>query len=156
MCGFCRFILVAMFLTTLVDYSKESFNGQPKFIIKAQGNQAFHESCHIGTFHLRTQNIAECLEQCLQDCRCQSFQICQNTKCQLCSSHKEENSSLLREEDGCVYATYEMRQSTTVQVICRIFWNIFLSCNSLHSRRWLNWRAFSVSIDMIAQIRSVI
>ena len=54
--------------------------------------------------------MADCLERCLANCRCQSFQICQNTKCQLCSSHKEENSSLLHDEDDCIYATYEMRQ----------------------------------------------
>ena len=118
--------LAAIFLATL-SYSKASLDRQPKFILKAESNKAFHNSSLVKTVNIESGNIAECLEHCLQDCRCQSFQICQNTKCQLCSSHKEGNSSLLHDKDGCVYATYEMRQSTkTFQVIRRIF-EIFFS-----------------------------
>ena len=98
------------------------FNSQPQITLKAENNKAFDESCLITTFEIKSGNIADCLEHCLENCRCQSFQICHETKCQLCSSHKEENSSLLRDKEGCVYATYEMRQSTnTIPVICRIF-----------------------------------
>ena len=93
-------------------------NSQPPFTIKAEKSKAADESCLFATFNTKTGNIADCLERCLENCRCQSFQICQNTKCQLCSSHKEENNSLLHDEDGCIYATYEMRNYTeTVQVI---------------------------------------
>ena len=122
--------LVAIFLATL-SYSKASLDRQPKFILKAENNKAFDNFSLVKTFNMKSGNIAECLEHCLPDCQCRSFQICQNTKCQLCSSHKEENSTLLHEKHGCVYVTYEMRQSTkTVQVICRIL-RYFLSC-SLH------------------------
>jgi hypothetical protein len=86
---------------------------QPQFTLKAEKNKAFDRSHIIRTIKLKSEDIiSECLEQCLQDCRCQSFQICQNTKCQLCSSHKEENSSLLHDEDDCVYATYDVRRSS--------------------------------------------
>ena len=85
------------------------FNGQPQFTIKADKNKAFNESFLIGNFTITNGNIADCLERCLEDCRCQSFQVCENTKCQLCSSHKEENSSLLYDNNRCVYATYEIK-----------------------------------------------
>ena len=95
-------------------------NSQPQFTIKSEKNKAADESNLFATFNTKTGNIADCLERCLENCRCQSFQICQNTKCQLCSSHNEENSSLLHDEDGCIYATYEMRHLTEiVQVILR-------------------------------------
>ena len=112
--------LVITFMLATLFYTKASaLNREPKIILKAENNKAFGNSSLVKTFDIKSGNIAECLEQCLQDCRCQSFQICQNTKCQLCSSHKEENSSLLHDEDGCVYATYEMRQPTrAIQVIC--------------------------------------
>ena len=94
------------------------FNSQPQITLKAENNKAFDESCLFAKFNIKSGNIADCLEHCLENCRCQSFQICHETKCQLCSSHKEENSSLLHDKDGCVYATYEMRQSTkSFQVI---------------------------------------
>ena len=86
-----------------------AFNSRPQFTIKADKDKAFSQSCLIETFTIKDGNIADCLEHCLEDCRCQSFQICQNKTCQLCSSHKEENSSLLHDQEGCVYATYEMR-----------------------------------------------
>jgi hypothetical protein len=88
------------------------FNSPPQFTIKAEKNKEFDKSCLIDTFNIGSGNIADCLEHCLENCRCQSFQICQNTKCQLCSSHKKENSSLLHDKDGCVYAMYEMRDLT--------------------------------------------
>ena len=88
------------------------FNSQPPITLKAENNKAFNRSCLFATFKITSGSIADCLEHCLEDCRCQSFQICQNTKCQLCSSHKEENSSLLHEKDGCIYATYEIRHLT--------------------------------------------
>ncbi|CAB3983896.1 PREDICTED: uncharacterized protein LOC107347374 [Paramuricea clavata] len=88
------------------------FNSRPQFTIKAEKNKAFDESCHIGTFNIESGNIANCLEHCLDNCRCQSFQICNKTKCQLCSSHKKEKSSLLHDEDNCVYATNEVPHST--------------------------------------------
>jgi hypothetical protein len=111
-------------------------NSQPKFILKAENNKAFDNFSLVNTFKMKSENIAECLEQCLQDCRCQSFQICQNTKCQLCSSHKEENSSLLHEENGCVYAMYEIQQSTkTFQVIC-FFVGYFITYFSAIKRRF--------------------
>jgi hypothetical protein len=72
-------------------------------------NKTFDDSCLINEKTFNTGSIADCLEHCLEDCRCQSFQICGNTKCQLCSSHKEENSSLLHDNDTCIYAMYEMR-----------------------------------------------
>ena len=100
-------------------------NRLPRIILKAEKSKAFDNFFLVKTLNMKSGNIAECLEHCLQDCRCQSFQICQNTKCQLCSSHKEENSSLLHDKDGCVYAMYEMPQSTqTSQVTCRIFYDI--------------------------------
>jgi hypothetical protein len=115
--NFCS--LASIILATLPYTRAAMLKSQPKFILKAENNKAFDNSSLVKTFDIQSENIAECLEQCLQDCRCQSFQICQNTKCQLCSSHKEENSSLLHEENGCVYATYEIQQSTkTFQVIC--------------------------------------
>jgi hypothetical protein len=119
-CSASYSLTAAVILTTQLAHVEASmFNSQPKFILKAENNKAFDvNSSLVKTFDIQSENIAECLEQCLQDCRCQSFQICQNTKCQLCSSHKEENSSLLHDEDGCVYATYEMRQPTkTFKVI---------------------------------------
>ncbi|CAB3983894.1 Versican core [Paramuricea clavata] len=88
------------------------FNSQPQFTIKAVNHKAFDNSCLIDAFNISSGNIAACLEHCLENCRCQSFQICENTKCQLCSSHKKENSSLLHDKDGCIYATYEMRHLT--------------------------------------------
>ena len=109
---FHRFKIVAIFLATLSSTEGSMFSNKPKFILKAENDKAFDNSSLVGTFEMKSENIAECLEHCLQDCRCQSFQICQNTKCQLCSSHKEENSSILHDADGCVYATYEMRTST--------------------------------------------
>ena len=114
-------LAASVILATLCYIQASIIDSQPKFILKAEHNKAFGISSLVKTSNITIQsgNIAECLEQCLQDCRCQSFQICQNTKCQLCSSHKEENSSLLHEENGCVYATYEIQQSTkTFQVIC--------------------------------------
>ncbi len=92
-------------------------NSQPRFILKAEKNKAFNGSYLFATFNIKSGNIADCLEHCLEHCRCQSFQICHETKCQLCSSHKEENSSLLRDEDGCVYATYELREKFEVTVL---------------------------------------
>ena len=100
---------------------------QPKFILKVENNKAFDNSSLVKTFSIQSGNIAKCLEHCLQDCRCQSFQICQNTKCQLCSSHKEENSSLLHDNDSCVYATYELRQSPKIfQVFSFYIFEIFI------------------------------
>ena len=121
--NFCS--LAAIFLATLPDTKASKFNSEPKFILKAENNKAFDNFSLLKTFNMKSGNIAECLEHCLQDCRCQSFQICQNTKCQLCSSHKEEDSSLLHDEDGCVYATCELRQSTqTLLVIRRVYLDI--------------------------------
>ncbi len=98
------------------------FNSQPQITLKAENNKAFNGSCLFATFKIKSGNIADCLEHCLKNCRCQSFQICHETKCQLCSSHKEENSSLLHDKDGCVYATYEIRHSTKkFQVMSHIF-----------------------------------
>ncbi len=105
-------------ILAILSYTLASIvNNQPQITLKAEKNRAFDESCLFATFNVKSGNIADCLEHCLENCRCQSFQICHETKCQLCSSHKEENSSLLHDKDGCVYATYEMRQSTkTFQV----------------------------------------
>ena len=115
-------LAVAIVLATLPSTKTSMVNSQPKFILKAENNKAFDNSSLVKTFNIKNGNIAECLEHCLQDCQCQSFQICQNTKCQLCSSHKEENSSLLHDKDGCVYAMYEIQQPTkTFKVICRIY-----------------------------------
>ena len=118
--------LAAVIILTTLSYTEASmFNSKLKFTLKAEKNKAFDNSSFVKTFNIQSGNISECLEHCLLDCRCQSFQICQNTKCQLSSSHKEENSSLLHVNSNCVYATYEMRQSTkNFQVICRIFGNI--------------------------------
>ena len=91
-------------------------NSRPQFTIKAEEKKAADESCLFKTFSIKTGNIADCLGRCLENCRCQSFQVCQNTKCQLCSSHKEENSSLLHDKNGCIYATYEMRNYTESNV----------------------------------------
>ena len=109
-----RFILhsFATIILKMLSYTSASMmSSQPKFIIKAQKNKGFAPSSVIATFHVKSGNIAGCLEHCLENCRCQSFQICQNTKCQLCSSHKAENSSLLQNKDGCIYAMYEMKHS---------------------------------------------
>ena len=95
--------------TTLTYTNASVHNSQLQFTVKAEKNKAFDESCLIETLPIKDGNAADCLEHCLEDCRCQSFQICQNTKCQLCSSHKAENGSLLHDNEGCVYATYEMR-----------------------------------------------
>ncbi|XP_028410792.1 uncharacterized protein LOC114533471 [Dendronephthya gigantea] len=100
--------LVTVMLSTLA-HTTSMFNGEPQLTIKAERNKAFDESCLIKKFEINKENIADCLSHCLEDCRCQSFQICQNTECQLCSSHKEENSSLLHDQDGCVYAVYDLR-----------------------------------------------
>ncbi|CAB4022987.1 Hypothetical predicted protein, partial [Paramuricea clavata] len=100
--------LGAIILATL-SYTL-AFNSQPQLTIKAVKNKTFDDFYIIGqTFD--TGNIADCLEHCLEDCLCQSFQICGGTKCQLCSSHKEENSSLLHDNDTCIYAMYEMRNA---------------------------------------------
>ena len=110
--------MVVLILATLSLNTASSFNSQPQLFMKAEKNKAADQSCLFATFDSKNGNMADCLERCLENCRCQSFQICQNTKCQLCSSHKEENSSLLRDEDDCIYATYEMRHLTkTFQVI---------------------------------------
>ena len=98
----------AIILATLVSCTEASmFNSQPKFILKAENSKAFHNSSLVKTINIQSGDISECLKHCLQNCRCQSFQICENKKCQQCSSRKEENSSLLHDKDGCVYATYE-------------------------------------------------
>ncbi|CAB4018970.1 Sphingomyelinase phosphodiesterase D, partial [Paramuricea clavata] len=89
------------------------FNSHPQFTIKAVKHKAFDNSCLVETFKIKSGNIADCLEHCLENCRCQSFQICGETKCrQLCSGHKNENSSLLHDKDDCIYATYEVRDLT--------------------------------------------
>ena len=110
------------------------FNSQPQITLKAENNKAFDESCLFAQFNIKSGNIADCLEHCLENCRCQSFQICHETKCQLCSSHKEENSSLLHDKDGCVYATYEIRHSTkNFQVTScdfGIFYFVLFKCNA--------------------------
>ncbi|CAB4034790.1 Hypothetical predicted protein [Paramuricea clavata] len=95
------------------------FNSQSQFTIKAVKNKKFDDSCLINeTFN--TGDIADCLEHCLEDCRCQSFQICGETKCQLCSSHKQEDSSLLHDNDICVFAMYEMRHAQKFDDHCSI------------------------------------
>ncbi len=99
------------------------FNSQ--ITLKAENNKAFNGSCLFATFKIKSGNLADCLEHCLENCRCQSFQICHGTKCQLCSSHKEENSSLLHDKDGCVYATCEIRQSTKKFQVISCNFNIF-------------------------------
>ncbi|CAB4025054.1 Hypothetical predicted protein, partial [Paramuricea clavata] len=100
--------LAAIILATL-SYTL-ALNSQPQLTIKAVKNKKFDDFHIIGkTFD--TGNIVDCLEHCLEDCRCQSFQICGGTKCQLCSSHKEESGSLLHDNDTCIYAMYEMRNS---------------------------------------------
>ena len=105
--------LATIILATMSCGKASLFSSQPQFTVKADGNKAFDNSCLISTFDIGYENIiADCLEHCLQDCRCQSFQICHNTKCQLCSSHKNDNSSLLHENDTCIYVTYEIRQLT--------------------------------------------
>ncbi|XP_028410788.1 uncharacterized protein LOC114533469 isoform X2 [Dendronephthya gigantea] len=99
-------------LSTLLSYNIVISSNQSQITIKAVENKAFDKSCLIKTFNKKgAANIADCLSHCLEDCRCQSFQICQNTECQLCSSHKEENSSLLHDQDGCIYAVYDLRHS---------------------------------------------
>ena len=130
---------IAIILAVL-SYTKASIvNSQPQITLKAEKNKAFNGSCLFATFNIESGNIADCLEHCLKNCRCQSFQICHETKCQLCSSHKEENSSLLHDKDGCVYATYEIRHSTKkFQVMSHIFkifnllFVIFFSCITQH------------------------
>ena len=117
----------AIILAVLSYTMALNFNNQPQITLKAEKNKAFNGSCLFSTFNIKSGKIADCLEHCLENCRCQSFQICHETECQLCSSHKEENSSLLHDEDGCVYATYEIRQSTkTFQVILRYFVVFFM------------------------------
>ncbi len=110
------------------------FNSQPQITLKAENKKAFNGSCLFATFNIKSGNIPDCLEHCLENCRCQSFQICHETKCQLCSSHKEENSSLLHDKDGCVYATYEIRHSTkNFQVTScdfGIFYFVPFKCNA--------------------------
>jgi hypothetical protein len=108
---FLFYSLAAIIMATLSYTLASMFNSQSQFIIKAVKNKRFDDSCLINEKTFNTGNIADCLEHCLEDCRCQSFQICGETKCQLCSSHKEENSSLLHDNDTCVYATYEMRHA---------------------------------------------
>ena len=110
--------LVTIILAKSPFNNASLFNSQPQFAIKAGEKKAADESCLFINFNIKSGNIADCLVRCLENCRCQSFQICQNTKCQLCSSHKEENSSLLHDEDDCIYATYETRHLTeTAQVL---------------------------------------
>ena len=105
---FLFYSLGAIILATL-SYTL-TLNSQPQLTIKAVKNKMFDDFYIIGkTFD--TGNIADCLEHCLEDCRCQSFQICGETKCQLCSRHKEDNSSLLHDNDTCIYAMYEMRNA---------------------------------------------
>ncbi len=109
---------VAIILAILSITMASVFNNQPQITLKAEKNKAFNGSCLCATFNIENGNIADCLEHCLENCHFQSFQICHETECQLCSSHREENSSLLHDEDGCVYATYEIRHSTqTFQVM---------------------------------------
>ena len=100
-------------MLAILAYTNASmFSGQPQFTIQADKDKAFSQSCLIKTFTIKNGNIADCLEHCLKNCRCQSFQVCQNEKCQLCSSHKEENNSLLHDQNGCDYATHEIRHLT--------------------------------------------
>ena len=94
------------------------FTSEAQFIVIAENNKAFNESCLLTKFEIKSGKMADCLGHCLKDCRCQSFQICQNTQCQLCSSHKEENSSLLHDKDGCVYAMYGNRRWEETFQVC--------------------------------------
>lgn len=106
---------MATVFTTLSYASASMIISQPinpQFSIRAEKNKASGKFCLFATFNIESGNVADFLERCLENCRCKSFHICQNTKCQLCSSHKEENSSLLHDKDGCMYATYEMRDMT--------------------------------------------
>ena len=103
------YLLTLSYSVVAFILSMQLHNSRPQFTIKAEEEKAADESCLFATFNIKTGNIADCLGRCLENCRCQSFQICQNTKCQLCSSHKEENRSLLHDKNGCIYATYEMR-----------------------------------------------
>ena len=119
---------VIIVLATLSHASPSMFDSQPQFAIKAEKNKAADKSCLFATFNTKSGNIADCLGRCLGYCRCQSFQICQNTKCQLCSSHKEENSSLLHDKDGCIYATYEMRHQVITEDYILLKTYIFLKC----------------------------
>ena len=126
---------MAIILTTMSHANASLIDSQPQFAIKAEKDKACGKSCLFATFDIKSGNIADCLGRCLENCRCQSFQICQNTKCQLCSSHKEENSSLLHEKDGCMYATYEMRNLTkTFQVREQSLSNMILYLQELYSR----------------------
>ncbi|XP_028408168.1 delta and Notch-like epidermal growth factor-related receptor isoform X2 [Dendronephthya gigantea] len=101
--------LFVALLATIAEGSASMFKSQPQFSMTVDNNKAFDQSFSLGKYMIVNGGIAECLEHCLEDCRCQSFQVCQNTQCQLFSSHKDENSSLLHEEKGCVYVTYQMR-----------------------------------------------
>ena len=120
--------------------SIQSQDSQPAQItIKTEKKKVFDISaCHIDTFNTSEFNMADCLERCLRNCRCQSFQICKKTAfewaCQLCSSHKDNNLSLHDDKD-CVYATYEMRNSTgNVEVLSRDFFpHICGSCVKTYS-----------------------
>ena len=117
--------LMAIIVATL-SHNKASMFSKAQFNIKAEKNKAFGHSCLFATFNIKSGNIAECLERCLENCRCQSFQICESTKCQLCFSHKEANASLLHDKNGCVYAVYETRILTGNLQVCNHIW---LKCN---------------------------
>lgn len=133
--------LMVIILTT-ISHTNTSFNSQPQFGIVAEKDKACGKSCLFAAFNIRSGNIADCLERCLENCRCKSFQICQNRKCQLCSSHKEVNNSLLHGKNGCMYATYELRDLTetfpvrdqSLQILGRgqkrLFLNPFVSYNT--------------------------
>lgn len=102
--------LAAIILATAVtDTSSTLLTSQPQFILEAEENKAFKDSYLIGTIEIKSGNIAECLKHCLSNCSCMSFQLCQNTTCQLCSTNKIETSSLLHDEDGCIYAIFKIQ-----------------------------------------------
>lgn len=108
---FVWYRLFAVYLLgILLNIDATMFSGQPQFTLKTERNKKFDDSCLVGTYNVESGGISDCLEHCLENCRCQSFQICRNTKCQLCSSHKEENSSLLHENDDCVYIMYDLKE----------------------------------------------
>ncbi|XP_028403472.1 uncharacterized protein LOC114526154 isoform X2 [Dendronephthya gigantea] len=100
----------ALLFAILLNIHANMLNGQPQFTLRTERNKEFDDSCLVGTAHVESGGIADCFERCLENCRCQSFQICQNTKCQLCSSHKDDNSSLLHENNDCVYVMYDMKE----------------------------------------------
>ena len=55
-----NFLSLAAIILATVSYTKAStFDGQPRFILKAENNKAFHNSSLVKTFKMKSENIVK-------------------------------------------------------------------------------------------------